>query len=363
MSDVVVIGGGVVGLSIAWELAGQGAAVRVIEQGQFGQESSWAGAGMLPPGGPTPAADPESQLRAHSARLWPDWVTRLAAHSNIDTGYAACGALELRPESEQSLLDAEIAHWQSEGVAVERLASPDVTERFSTLNAQGVAGYWLPGYAQVRNPRLVKALLAGCQAEGVTLSPGQPVQDLECEGGRIRRLHTAAESVTADHFVLATGAWADGLLRRLSLPLSMEPIRGQIVLLEQPSALLNVIVQQGLQYLVPRSDGRVLVGSTEERAGFDKRNTATAIADLLAFAQQLVPGLKSARFERCWAGLRPHRPGGLPYIGRAPEVENLWIAAGHFRAGLQMSPITARLMRELVLQQPTTIPVESLPQL
>jgi glycine oxidase len=139
----------------------------------------------------------------------------------------------------------------------------------------------------------------------------------------------------------------------------IHPVRGQIALVNTGVPILRRILLQGKHYLVPRSDGRVLIGATEEDAGFDKRTTAGAIRDLLAFGIKLVPGLADVPVERCWAGLRPGSPDGLPFIGPVPGLENLFVAAGHFRAGIQLSPGTGTLMTELILDRPPTIPLDA----
>jgi glycine oxidase len=140
----------------------------------------------------------------------------------------------------------------------------------------------------------------------------------------------------------------------------LEPVRGQIVLLNAQPLPFRHVIQSGPRYLVPRPDGRILIGSTEEHVGFDKRNTAAAVAELIDFAVSLVPSLSEATYERSWAGLRPCTPDGLPYLGQVPETRNLFVATGHFRAGLQLSPATAVLMRQVLLDQPTTISLNGL---
>jgi glycine oxidase len=140
------------------------------------------------------------------------------------------------------------------------------------------------------------------------------------------------------------------------MDLKIEPVKGQMVLLRSTPSPIRNVIEVGREYLVPRNDGRILVGSTEERAGFDKRNTARAVTDLLNFAQRLIPSLKSAQFEQCWAGLRPYSAIGKPYLGRLPHLINASIAAGHFRYGLHLSPITAVLIRQTILKQPLEIP-------
>ena len=138
----------------------------------------------------------------------------------------------------------------------------------------------------------------------------------------------------------------------------VEPVRGQMVLLEARPLPFRMIIEQGRRYLVPRPDGKILIGSTEERVGFVKENTAAAIAELIRFGTELVPALNTARFDRAWSGLRPYRAGELPYLGRVDELRNACVAAGHFRSGLQMSPITAVLIRQIVLRQVVDLPRE-----
>ena len=347
--DVIVIGGGVIGLSIAFELAGQGASVRLLEQGQFGQEASWAGAGILPPGNPDWARTPEARLRAASHVLWADWTERLRDETGIDNGYSRCGGLEVRASGAASELDAEVAAWRAEGVVVE---TPDLDElrvRCPALHPNITSGYVLPELGQVRNPRHLKALIAACASRGVDLRAGNPVVAFDRAGDRIIATRTTGDEHHAAEFVVAGGAWSRELLRQAGHDLAIEPIRGQIVLLEARPLPFRSVIQVGARYLVPRADGRILIGSTEEHAGFDKRNTAEAVAGLIDFACGLVPALSDARFERCWSGLRPHTPRGLPHIGRLPGTTNLCVAAGHFRAGLQLSPITAVKVANMIV--------------
>ncbi len=360
MVDVVVIGGGVIGLSSAWELARHGLSVRVLDQSQPGQEASWAGAGMLPPGGLCLPPDLKGRLRSESARLWPAWVEQLQQVTRIDPGYVRCGSLEVRPVDQQPALSDDIKQWQAEQIQVEPLSPTELRQRFPAIAGRELAGFWLPDYAQVRNPRLLKSLIAACTQSGVRLSPGTPALDFEVSSGKILGVQTPTEMVRADQFVVATGAWSDLLLRRLHLTFRIQPVRGQIVQLEQTPLPASCLIQAGARYVVPRPDGRILIGATEEHAGFEKLNTAMAIHDLLEFGQRLIPTLRQARFLRCWSGLRPHRATGLPMIGPATDHSNLLIAAGHFRDGLQLSPITARLIRELVLGQTTTLDLTGL---
>jgi glycine oxidase len=368
MDDVIVIGGGVIGLSVALELAGQGAAVTVLEQGDFGREASWAGAGILPPGNLDAAIAPEARLRALSHSLWPDWAEALSAETGIETGYTRCGGLELRSGTEENLddLSTEIEWWRGQGVRVEEPDSDAIKELEPLVSPEIVAAYRLPELGQVRNPRLLKALLAGCASRGVRLRAGTPVIGLEEQGEaspedrgrRIDALRTHSGSVQAGRYLVTGGAWSRGLLTSVGVDVAINPVRGQMVLLSQSPRMFSHILQTGSRYIVPRDDGRILIGSTEEHVGFFKANTASAVSELLAFGTSRVPALAHARFERCWSGLRPGSGDGLPYLGRVAGFDNLFVASGHFRSGLQMSPGTARLTRQALLDQETDIPLE-----
>lgn len=361
MPDVIVIGGGVIGLSIAWELAGQGLSVRVLEQGSFGQEASWAGAGMLPPGRLAGARSSEARLRGAAHEMWPTWSQNLTSYTGMDNGYFRCGGLEVRFANDSSNLvdlSQEIRGLQAEGVVVEATNIDEIRQRFPAISSELVAGYYLPDFCQVRNPRHLQTLQAACAMRGVELIDGAPVRKIVASGGRIQELIVGETVHRAGEYVVANGAWASELLSQIDVSLMVEPVKGQIVLLRANPPPFRSVIQIGREYLVPRSDGRILVGSTEERSGFDKRNTAQAIADLIAFAGRLVPALREAQFEKSWAGLRPYSASGLPFIGRLPQLSNASIAAGHSRNGLHWSPITAVLIRQILLRQPIQLPEE-----
>src|SRR5205807_7027526 len=181
---------------------------------------------------------------------------------------------------------------------------------------------------------------------------------LELRGQQVKAVETDKGTLTAGRYLLAAGAWTDNLLRQTGWQPGIRPVRGQIALLSTGAPLFRRILLWGSRYLVPRPDGRVLIGSTEEDAGFDKRTTAGAIADLLALGGKLVPGLAQAPLERCWAGLRPGSPDGLPFLGRVPGWENVFVAAGHFRAGIQLSPGTGLVMKQVLLGEKSSMPLE-----
>ncbi len=349
MDDVLIIGGGVIGLSLAYELAQHGAVVRVIDRGPLGGESSWAGAGILPPGSRHPQAHPLEQLAALSAELHAHWAEQLRAETGIDTGYRRCGGLYLPEGEDAGPLDEAMRDLQQGGVEVLALSRAELQREEPALHPGAVQGAWLlPQEAQVRNPRHLKALAAACAQRGVALCAGVPAEEVIVRSGRIEAVRTCLGELRAAQYCVCSGAWSGALAQRCGTPLRIKPVRGQIVLLSSIRPVLRHVVNCGGRYLVPRPDGFTLIGSTEEDAGFDKRTTASAAEELLHFARQWVPALGSAAVERCWAGLRPGTQDGLPYLGPLPALANAFVAAGHFRSGLLLSTGTARVMAQLL---------------
>lgn len=348
----MIVGGGIIGLTTAYVLAREGACVTVVDQGAFGREASWAGAGILAPGDVAQARSPWQRFRACSVALIAELSRELAERTGLDNGYSRCGGLDFTGPATDD-------EWRGEGAVCQRLQEAAVRQLEPVLAAGVGPADHLPDLAQLRNPRHLQALQAGCQALGVCLRPGCPAFGFERRGNRILWTRTAAGPVHADRFLVASGAWTDGLLEPLGWRPGVQPIRGQIALLNTGTRLFRHVLLQGSRYVVPRADGRVLIGSTEEDVGFDKRTTAGAIAELLAFAAKLVPALASAHLERCWAGLRPGSPDGLPVLGQVPGWDNLFVATGHFRSGIQLSAGTATVLKELLLGQKPSLPVEA----
>lgn len=335
--DVFIIGGGIIGLTTAYALAKRGVTVAVADRGEMGREASWAGAGIIPPQSKTLPVNPFDRLRAYSVSLFPDLSQELKTRTGIDNEYHHCGGIECL-----SAEDADaVGLWRSEGVPYERLDKP-----LPWLNVpHGTTAYSLP-YGQVRNPLHLAALIEACRQAGVRLLPNQAIEP--------RALPPAGK------YLIAVGAWADDFLKPFGVPPLVHPVRGQIVLFQSSRAILDRIVLVGHRYLVPRLDGRVLVGSTEEpEMGFQKGNTPEGVDELIHFAVQLIPALKSATVEKTWSGLRPGSRDGFPYMGPVPGTKNIFTAIGHYRSGVQLSPGTGEVMAAMLLGEPPPIPVEA----
>jgi glycine oxidase len=349
-TDLVIVGGGVIGLSIAYVLAREGITATVLDRRELGREASWAGAGLIPPEAEKTAGHPLGALRSWSARLYPEWSEALKEETGIDNGYRRTGGVDVAlSDDEERDLRTTAGRWRAEGIAFERLAPGDVARVEPALAAGLRAAYFLPDRAQIRNPRHLRALAAALSKRGVTLRPGLGVEGFDTDGERVVAVRAGGQRLACAGVVVAAGAWSAGLLETMGVHAPTPPIKGQIVLLRGDRPLLSRIVEHGSNYLVPRDDHRILVGATEENAAFDTRTTSRGVRDLIDEAIRLCPVLAESEVEHAWAGLRPGSIDSRPYIGRAPSLRNLWVATGHKRAGLQLSPGTAEVIADLVL--------------
>jgi glycine oxidase len=358
--DVAIIGGGIIGLTCAYFLAKEGLSVEVFDRGDLGKEASWAGAGIIPPGNPAGAATPIDKLRAIGSVRFPGFSAELRELTGIDNGYLRCGGIEFFEEDPTETLEL----WRNEGIVVDRTPRRVIQTIEPEIGAIPGEACLLPGCAQVRNPRHMRALIAACEQVGVNLRPHSGVEWFRRRLGDARVMEvflSRGEERPVGRVLVAAGSWSDSLITPANeRSPGIYPVRGQIVLLKTPERVITRVLMFGKRYLVPRLDGHVLVGSTEEpEAYFEKANTAEAVSELLAFATRTVPALARAEFVTCWSGLRPGTPDGLPFIGPVPGWENVFVATGHFRAGIQLSIGTAQAVAELFTGKPTCVPLEA----
>lgn len=346
MAHVTVVGGGVIGLLAARELRAAGLDVSVLDRGQIGLESSWAGSGILSPLHPWRQPDAVQPLSLWSQRAYPDLAATLAAESGIDPQLHVSGLL-LPDCADADAAQAWASRWQ---VPLERLDAGMLQHAEPAL-ASHASGLLLPQVAQVRNPRLMRALRVALQHAGVAFEEHCEVLGFAQRDDRIVALDTRHGRRPVDVLLVTAGAWTGGLLRACGLTLPIEPVRGQILALQTEPGLVRHVVLAEDHYLVPRRDGLVLAGSTVEHAGFDKTPSPAAALVLRAAAARLVPALAKAPQVAHWAGLRPGSPDGTPYIGRHPQFENVYVSAGHYRSGLTLAPASAALISALITGQ------------
>lgn len=319
-----MIGAGALGLATAEALLRQGADVTVLERGAVGQESSWAGGGILSPLCPWDYPDEVMRLALRGMELFGDFAETLRRTTGIDPEYVRSGMLVQHPQEEQVVQEWCGAH----GMRCEK---------------QG-EGLLLPDVAQARNPRLLQALRARVGQLGGRIVEQCEVKEIVAKAGRVDHLATTQGDIGADAYIVTAGAWSRVLLGEHALHADIKPIRGQMLLFKFDTPPLPHIVLQGETYLIPRRDGHLLLGSTREDVGFDKSTTREAGEMLLQRGIALLPALRDRPVIRHWAGLRPASPGNIPTIGRHPQLPNLYINSGHFRYGVTMAPASVEVL-------------------
>ncbi|MFZ4703352.1 MAG: glycine oxidase ThiO, partial [Candidatus Methylumidiphilus sp.] len=354
-TDVIIIGGGVSGMMCARELADSGKRIVLLERQALGRESSWAGGGILSPLAPWRAAEPITALCRWSQSAYPRLAEELMESTGIDPEWLPSGLLF----SDCLEIDRAKAWADTHGIQYESLASIDLGRIEPNICAAGINPLLLPGIAQVRNPRLLRALRLDLTRRGVGLLEQHPVDEIKIERGRVVGVVACNQLLTAQDYVVTAGAWSGLLALNSGLPeLPIMPVKGEMIIFDSPPGLLKHMVLSGGRYLIPRKDGKILAGSTVENAQFNKGITAPAFEALSAFATSLLPSLSQCAIEKHWAGLRPGSADGIPTIGPHPDVANLFFNCGHFRNGFVMAPASARLLASHVLQQSPIVPPE-----
>lgn len=364
--DAIIIGGGVIGLSIARQLAIDGRRVTLLERGVCGAEASWAGAGVLAPCNPH-RRDTIADLRQRSLQLYPAFCKQLREETGIDPEYEPCGELELALDdaslrSLQSDADAGSDFQTSDGRPAYQFHQPDAARKLEQLIHPEILGAMECRLtAQIRNPRLLRALKQSCTTRGVEIHEQTEVTDFVRDGSSVVGVRSGALRFLAAKTILCAGAWSSQISATIAPLIPVYPVRGQMILMKFDRRPFHHIIARGKTYLVPRRDGHVLLGATEEHeSGFNKRTTATGIAALVEKGMKLVPMIRDAAIVSTWAGLRPGTPDENPYIGPIPGFDGLLAATGHFRAGLILTPITAEIIAAWVKNSAIPFDVELL---
>lgn len=357
LDDVIVIGGGAIGCASALALARRGARVRVLERAHPGAEASSAAAGILGAHAEAHDAGPLVQLCLASLAMYGSWAASLTEATGIDTGHRPCGSMRvfLDPAEREAGTAKAVADL---GAAARPLGASEALAAEPGLDP-GVAGAVLfEGDARIDPPALLRALEGAARRAGVSFDPPAAAVRVLVENGRVAGVALeSGETARAGKVVVSAGAWS--LLEGSGLRAGeIEPLRGQMLELRAKEAPLGRVLFGPNAYLSPRDDGRLLVGSTQERAGFRKAVTVRGIQGLLKGAMELVPSLADAEITRTWSGLRPSTPDGAPLIGPG-AWRGLVVATGHFRNGILLAPITGEIVRALVLGQAP--PVEIAP--
>lgn len=335
VSDVLIVGGGIIGLALAIELKLRSGKVTVLSR-DFQQAATHAAAGMLAPQAEKISPSPMLDLCLQSRAIYPDWIRKLEEITGLETGYWSCGILAPVYEVEKEFLTSKF--WLNQ--AEIRQLQPDIS-------SEVVGGWWYPDDGQVDNRALAHCLWMAAQQLGIEVLEGVSVTEFVRENQQIKYLKTSRGEWQAERYVLATGAWSQELL-----PIPVYPKKGQMLSvrsLSSPQPLSQVLFGDET-YIVPRKDGRIVIGATSENVGFTPDNTAAGIQQLLSGATRLYPPLKNLPILEFWWGFRPTTPDELPILGTT-AYENLTLATGHYRNGILLAPVTALLIADLLEKQ------------
>ena len=354
--DAVIVGGGVIGAAIAFELAGEKLRVVVIDRQQPGREASWAAAGMLSPGPDSAEAVPLVPLGKESLALYPEFVAGIEEASGRTVEFAREGTFEVFAGAQaESMRDKMIEEYGDLGLAIETIAVEAARKLEPALGPAARAAAWLPEEATVDPRLLTEAVLAAAERRGAQIRGGCAVESLLCERGACVGVVAGGEEIAGEQVVIAAGSFCgtiqdcvsgmDGNLARYA---PVRPVRGQLLALRSATVKLKQVLRSSRAYLVPRRDGRIIAGSTLEDAGFVKQVTPEGIRKILDGAAELAPALEGAEIVEQWAGLRPDSPDHLPIIGPT-EMKGLLMATGHYRNGILLAPVTAKIVRDWIV--------------
>ena len=360
--DAAIIGGGVIGCSIAWRLAQGGMRVVVIERGEVGREASQAAGGMLAPLAEADAPNEFFHLAVASRAMYAEFARELKEASGVDIEYRTEGTLYLSLTEED---DEELEHrwqWQhAAGLNVKRLNAECVRKLEPQVNKGLRWALKFPDDHQVNNRQLMAAIQSAAQKAGAEFLPYTEAREIltETTAGRkqVTGVRTASGNVQTANVIVAAGSWSGLLLTTCAdLPtFKVEPVRGQMVAIEMPQPPIDHIIYSRRGYMIPRFGGYLIAGSTTELAGYDKRVTAGGIASIIQRAAEISPGIGNSVINEIWAGLRPHTSDDLPVLGADSQVSGLIYATGHYRNGILLTPITAQTISSLILKGESSV--------
>ncbi|MBV9959352.1 MAG: glycine oxidase ThiO, partial [Acidobacteria bacterium] len=351
-ADVIIVGGGVIGLSVARALSERGVGrVLLVERGaRAGMEASHAAGGMLAVQAEADSADAFFELARASRELYAAWAASLFEETGVDIELEETGTLYLAfTDEDERELDRRYRWQVAAGLEVERLSAREARALEPAISAHVRGALRFPRDVQVENRRLIKALLASLKKRGGQLLTGTQVEALSIERGRVRGVETSRGTIYAPAVVVASGAWTSFLTGADSrVPcVRIEPVRGQMLCFESLNTAPRHVLYSPRGYVVPRLDGRLLAGSTTEHAGFEKRVTGAGVHSIMTHALELAEeAFRAAPLVDAWSGLRPRADDELPVIGACSLVHGLFYATGHYRNGILLAPITGALIAE-----------------
>lgn len=352
-SDIIVIGGGLIGCGIAAQLASNGLKVSLFERGELMKEASWAAAGMLAPQSELTAITPLFLLCQKSLAIYPEFAKKLYEETELDPCYRAEGSLQLAfNQASAQELDKKLSWQISAGLNLRKLTSNEIKEFVPSISSEVVSGYYLPDEHQVDNRKLIESIVKQAQIAGVDFHLGSQVSEIIIEQNKAVGIIANGERYLASKIINAAGSWAS-LFSLSNFPKQIlpeiKPVRGQMLAIKASPKTLTYTLHSGHIYLVPRFDGTIIIGSTTEHVGYDKNVTINGLESLSKEAKKIIPELANASLVSVWAGLRPASIDLLPVLGEHNQLPGLIFATGHYRNGILLAPITINLLSKLVI--------------
>ena len=355
MNNVLIIGGGVIGLTLARQLHKSGVKkITILEKNsETGREASYAAAGMLAPHAETDKLDDFYRFCEMSNDLYSEFAGELFNETGVDIELDKSGTLYLAFSENDVLEIRRRFDWQKKaGLEVEKLSPTEIHKLEPFVSPDVLEGLFFPNDCQVENRKLLIALRKYAEINDIEIVENAEVKSLQFENKKIIGAQTATDFFSSDKTVLATGAWTS-LIKAVGFNLKMpeiKPVRGQIISFRTAKRLFSKVIYTKRGYLVPRKDGRILAGATVEDAGFENETTESGISFLRETALEIAPTLVNLDIAEKWSGLRPASTDGLPILGEFPEIENLFIASAHYRNGILLAPATAQILVEKIVE-------------
>lgn len=350
-TDVITIGAGVIGCSIAFELTKQKIKVTVIEAGEVGKEASWASAGIISAPHIIHLEGNVSsliELGKQSYKMYPQFIKELKENTKINPECVKSGMIHVLWTTDA--IESEYTLYRKHGFKPEKIKKSELLKEEPLLSRKLAGALYLSEVSQIRPPRFMYALEDACRKNKVRFFLHNPVIGFIKERNKIIGVETSKEKLFAEKIVIAAGCWSGKIGNLAGISIPVKPIKGQIVLTETKRRTIKHIIIYPKGYLVPRKDGKLLIGSTVEDVGFNKDVTLEGVNSILTKANKILSDFKSP-IVKLWAGFRPDTPNHLPLIGPHPKLEGLILACGHFRSGILLAPITAKLIKEYIMDE------------
>ncbi len=349
--DIVIVGGGIIGMLTARELYSSGMKITLIDKQEPGKEASWAGGGILSPLFPWRYLDCVTELASDSQKRFSETCQELKEDTGIDSQYIKSGMLMVAPDEM-----SEAQNWALQHNKNLKTIDENMFHKIEPLKSNPPEkGLWMPDVAQVRNPEFGRALFADLRKKNIRIFSKNSVTKILHDKGICKGVITKEEKFFSKKVIICAGCWSGSILESLPYPPKIYPIKGQMILFKTPPGLIRTICLDSHKYIIPRKDGHVLYGSTMEDVGFNKIITKSAFQELYSIAIDQFPILRNYPVIKHWAGLRPASPAGVPYISSHPKIEGLFVNSGQFRNGVVLSVGSARLMSDIILGKTPSI--------